>query len=94
MDKMREEQRAKDRETCEVKAQHSLTLERIASIESQAKITEADLQTQMDSDKRKLQSQVAEAKEMQQQAENEQQRVSRQMVEVTSKLQKEKELVE
>ena len=54
-----------------MKAQHSLTLERIASIESQAKITEADLQTQMDSDKRKLQSQVAEAKEMQQQAENE-----------------------
>jgi len=31
---------------------------------------------------------------MQQQAENEQQRVSRQMIEVTSKLQKEKELVE
>jgi len=54
MDKMREEQRAKDRESCEVKAQHSLTLERIASIEAQAKRTEAELQTQMDSDKRKL----------------------------------------
>jgi len=34
VNKMREEQRAKDRESCEVKAQHSLTLERIASIEA------------------------------------------------------------
>ncbi len=63
-------------------------------METESKQSFEDLKAQSEAEKRKLLAQLSEAQELKVEAESGQSKLQRQMVEVTSEAQKEKELVQ